>query len=467
MRYILYTVFTLAATGVAAPVVAQSMPGGAVGMSAGFGGAIALAGDDVLVGEPANTTRPGTVYVYRRGGNGWAEAAQIRSGDAGPADGFGSAVAADGETLVIGASAHDGGRGAAFVFRRVDGTWTQAARLAAEGLEEGVRFGSAVAIRGDVAVVSAPGADGQAGAVFVFRRAGDAWAQAARLSPAAAAPRALFGTALAIGDDGIFVGMPGANENRGAIVAFRPDAQGGWAEASVITTPQLQPNDRLGTSLALDDGVLLAGSPFTGGQSGAVYTFRRGDDGAWHQAGRLVGFDAGPNYRFGTALAFDGSELWVGAPLANRGRGGAYHIWLGDDGQWAGVGKLMPAVELAQSAQFGATIAARQDLAAVGLTGDDHGAGTVVIFERTDSDWIQRSVLKSPPGSPLRHGRYGRRLRLPRCRAAVVPVDPAISAAAAASGSTTSGAGPILRRARSTRSSAGSTARRSSMSPTR
>ena len=98
---------------------------------------------------------------------------------------FGESVSFDGSRMIIGAPGeqHDGATtGAAYVYDRIDGmTWSTPARLVPEGIEptspvNGSRFGQAVAIDGDIAVVGAPRAkatldgssQGDVGAIFIY-----------------------------------------------------------------------------------------------------------------------------------------------------------------------------------------------------------------------------------------------------------------------------------------------------------
>lgn len=47
------------------------------GQAGAFGSAVAFAGDELLVGEPATSFRPGTVYVFRKSGPSWRGRALI------------------------------------------------------------------------------------------------------------------------------------------------------------------------------------------------------------------------------------------------------------------------------------------------------------------------------------------------------------------------------------------------------
>jgi choice-of-anchor B domain-containing protein len=397
-RGVLLVLCTLAASSAAAASAsAQSTAFAATDAGrAGFGISLALTDAEVLVGEPASTARPGTVYVYRQSTAGWAEVAQLRAADAQPSDGFGSALAVADDLLVVGAAGRESDRGAAFIFQRTEAGWSQVAQLTPADLADGDRFGAAAAISAEVALVAAPGRAGRTGAVYIFERSRAGWSQTGKLAATTAAEQSLFGSSVVLSGARALVGMPGANHARGAVVVFDHDGAA-WQETAVVSSPQAQPNDRFGAAIAYSDGVLLAGAPYASNQAGVVYAFHQNDQGSWVQAARLAGFDTSVNHRFGASLASDGAHVWAGAPTANGMRGMAYNIWRGADRQWAGALKLQPDLELIQGAQFGAAVAARGGVAAVGLTGDDHGAGSVAIFELQNGVWVQSSMLKSPP----------------------------------------------------------------------
>ncbi|NLG63187.1 MAG: hypothetical protein GX539_13180, partial [Candidatus Cloacimonetes bacterium] len=117
-----FAVLALLAAGAGA-AGAQTIAGGSTAPArAGFGGSIEIVGGDVLIGEPLNVIRTGLVYVYSKQGNDWVERAQLRASDGSGSDGFGAAIAADGESLLVGAMSSGTG-GAAYVFRREDNVW--------------------------------------------------------------------------------------------------------------------------------------------------------------------------------------------------------------------------------------------------------------------------------------------------------------------------------------------------------
>src|SRR5262249_15516067 len=131
--------------------------------------------------------------------------------NSGAGDNFGLSVDVSGDTVVVGApfeaSAATGvngnqadnsapNAGAAYVFVRSGGGWSQQAYLKASNTSAGDRFGCYVAISGDTVVVGAPREDSaatgvngdqgdntavEAGAAYVFVRSGTTWSQQAYL----------------------------------------------------------------------------------------------------------------------------------------------------------------------------------------------------------------------------------------------------------------------------------------------
>ncbi|MDX1546177.1 MAG: choice-of-anchor B family protein, partial [Rhodothermales bacterium] len=148
-----------------------------LGEDAGLGSAVYLHGDDALAGAPGAET----VALFHAEGDGWMPHGALQPFVATP--GFGSALAVTTDGILVGAPAGTSQPGAAYLFRHdADGSWTSAARLPATEPQTADLFGSATAARGDRAVVSAPGGDYSLGRVSVFERdAAGAWHEAAVL----------------------------------------------------------------------------------------------------------------------------------------------------------------------------------------------------------------------------------------------------------------------------------------------
>jgi choice-of-anchor B domain-containing protein len=381
--------------GTATSIHAQTAAGGSTEPAvAGFGGALEIVDGAVLVGEPMNSIRTGLVYVYAKSGGTWTERTQSRADDGAPADGFGSALARDGEQLLIGAF-RSAERGAAYLFRRQGDGWAQVAKLEPQDTAAGQQFGRSAALLGDVAVMGAPDAGERLGAAYIFvRGAGGEWTQVRRLAPVGQEGRVQYGAAVALVGNMLFVGAPGLTENTGAVYAYRRGADGSFAPAGRLSATGAERNAQFGAALHVsDDGRLLVGAPFALGGIGTVHHYAADEQtGEWRENGRYFAFDGARPDGFGAAITSDGGELWIGAPRAAGMRGAIYQVHA--DAATPAVTKLTRAATEPR-AGFGGRMALEADVAAVAMTSDDYGAGTVVIFERSGDVWQETAVLKS------------------------------------------------------------------------
>ena len=86
---------------------------------------------------------------------------------------------------VGGAGLAGGGQGLVHVYTYADGTWSLAQTLSASDASPGAAFGSAIVIRGGVALISAPtqtvGEVLLEGAVYVFEQNGGQWTQTQKI----------------------------------------------------------------------------------------------------------------------------------------------------------------------------------------------------------------------------------------------------------------------------------------------
>ena len=174
-----------------------------------FGISVAIAGNTIVVGANGAGTG-GAVYVFRTtdGGATYSQVAKLTAADAAEYDQFGISVAIDGSTIVVGAyNEYDpdlGYYGSAYVFRTSDGgaSYVEVAKLTADdaamGYAERDYFGTSVAVDGSTVVVGACKKDWR-GAVYVFHTT-DGWATHVeiKLTAADAATYDNFGYSVAI-----------------------------------------------------------------------------------------------------------------------------------------------------------------------------------------------------------------------------------------------------------------------------
>lgn len=383
------------------PVEAQTTHSGNTNAMMGFGRAVEVADGSIFIGEPANAHQPGLVYIYHRSDSDWSQQLQLSASDGQVGDGFGTALVANGNRLLVGAPEKNDGHGATYVFEQSgDGSWTERARIALSDTSLQGGFGSSVALHRNYAFIGAPREHDGKGAVYVFRRddAGT-WSQQARLANPDTSKGLSFGSALAVNGSRLLVGAP--QKQGGAAYVYRTNGSGSWTKEAALVSDRLDEEARFGSAVSLRNGVALVGAPRQSAGAGAVFVFRRSTNGkGWKGDGQLVAYDGGPRYQFGSSIAFVDSDAWIGAPGADNGKGTLYKFkW---DSAWTGVEKL-GGPERKQGDEFAATLAVNDGIAVAGLVGSDYGAGTAAIMDRNSNTgaWSVQTIVLGKSSSVL------------------------------------------------------------------
>ena len=180
-----------------------------LGGSAAFGEAVLILDDTVIVGAPGHTHSgirfSGAVYVFARAGDLWRLQAKLTADDAAASDGFGNALAMSGEMLIVAAPLRDteAGKdaGAAYVFSRDGGAWEQRAKLKSKGTRKGDRFANSVATTGKIAIIGANLREENAlasGAAYAFVNVDGVWEEREKVVPEDAGLNTRFGTWVAM-----------------------------------------------------------------------------------------------------------------------------------------------------------------------------------------------------------------------------------------------------------------------------
>jgi FG-GAP repeat len=320
-----------------------------------FGYSIALDGNFAFIGAPGvdgEGTDRGAAYLFLKtqgGTDGWGQVKELVAGDAGDADYFGVSVDLSGDYAVVGAVGENGtgtNQGAAYVFYRNQGgadNWGQVIKLVSGDPVDLGEFGTAVAIDGDLVLVGASGEDGAGtsrGAAYLFARdqgGAGAWGQVKKMVPGTPTDGAWFGNAVALAGSLAAVGEPwsdGAGTNRGSVYIFAKDEGGtdNWGQFRKITASDAADGAFFGYSVCLSGSTLLVGAvqaPGGGTQRGQAYLYAKDEGGtdAWGEVQRLRASDAQNQDYFGYASAILGSYVLVGAvgeDGSGAGRGAAY-----------------------------------------------------------------------------------------------------------------------------------------------
>jgi hypothetical protein len=267
----------------------------AISGNSGFGKAVAVSSDTIVVGNPASQQ----AYVYVKPNTGWANATLPNAALSGGGNAvvLGQSVAVSGDTVAVGDPGYRVGvslqqEGAVLVYVKPVAGWgtalqnqalNQTAVLTGPTVNYDFELGQSVAIDGSTIVAGAPlfenGGATTVGAAYVFAKPNTGWAngtQTAVLTASDGGTGDQFGYSVGVSGSTIVVGDPQgfANPDHGAAYVFQ-EPGGGWTNAT--ETQKLTASDT--TTVNLDfgwavaiDGSTIAGSAYTS-QDGRVYVF--------------------------------------------------------------------------------------------------------------------------------------------------------------------------------------------------
>lgn len=360
-----------------------------------FGGAMVLHDGQVIIGETGNQTLAGIVYLFDEVDGNWSEIGELRMTEELRApDGFGRALAVLDDVLLVGAPLEDGGRGAVHVFTSSgSGAWAHSGVLPAPDLMVDARFGSAVVTSEDMLAVSAPGAAGT-GQVYLFRMGADgSWMLDTTVRPSAATPGTGFGRSLATSGADLLVTSAGSARGETNVHAFHRSPSGEWIANGLLTVEGLPERSGFGSAVEVVDGTAYVGAPAVAGRSGLVFQFRyEAESGSWEREGILQPLSTAPNTRFGSSIDFSEGNLLVGAPGANDGVGALYRF-TGSDGTWSAA-RTVAATDAPEGAALGGAATVGNDLAVVAALGVDERSGAAFVYRtQPDGSWTQQTML--------------------------------------------------------------------------
>jgi len=329
----------------------------------------------------------------------------VGSGATGTArQGTSVALSADGNTLLVGGPFDNNSAGAAWVFTRSAGVWTQQAKLTANDAAGPSRLGTSVALSadGNTALVGGPNDGGYVGAAWVWVRAGGLWKrQGPKLVGTGAVGSARQGTSVALSADGntAAVGGPFDNVLNGAVWAFTRSGTV-WTQQGpkIVGTfappaPEVeQPRQGHAVAISADGDTLIVGSPNTDGLTGGAWVFTR-SHGVWMQqgprlAGVRIGDDAGQGHS--VAISGDGNTALIGGPVDQDSRGAAW-VFTRSAGVWTQQGLRLAGTGFVGESFQGSSVAlsAFGNTALLGGPGDNGNAGAVWFFTRSAGTWKQ------------------------------------------------------------------------------
>jgi len=332
----------------------------------------------------------------------WKESKLLPS-DGAENDAFGKTIALDGDTMIISAfqdNDNGGNSGSAYAFSRIGDSWHEEAKLLPhDGLPD-TKFGRAVALDGDVAIITATrdvtGYDvdtTDVGSAYVFvRNKGELWEEQAKLLPHDGEGGDQFGYAVALdGNTLVITALYDADngEESGSAYVFIYNGQS-WEEQAKILPLDGAPMARFGRAAALKGDTIVVttwnDSTDNGKDSGSAYVFAR-NQGTWEQDAKLLPSDVGESGYFGRAVAFNGDTIVITAYGHNDfgRRTGLAYVYTKQGNTWVVQAKLLPS-DAEEEEEFGKAVALKGNTIAI-------TARSTHVFIRIGDSWILQDNL--------------------------------------------------------------------------
>ncbi len=306
-----------------------------------LGSSVSLGVDRLLVGAYGADTFRGAAYVFVKSGDVWTEEQKLVARDGIAGENFGASVSLAGDRALVGAYGSGAARGAVYVFVRSNGAWIEEQKLVARDGAADDTFGWSVSLAGDSAgeraLVGAPGADGARGAAYVFVRKGGAWTEERKLAANDGIAFDNFGTAVSLAGDRALIGAQWNDDFRGAAYVFVRSGSSWTAEQKLVASDSSA--GRFGNAVSLATDRALIGAYAHAEGRGAAYVFSRtgaGND-SWTEEQRLAASD-GQADLFAWSVSLAADRALVGAMYNDQLRGAAYVYSLGVDSRDAGSG---------------------------------------------------------------------------------------------------------------------------------
>ncbi|MEN6489974.1 MAG: hypothetical protein ABFD66_14035 [Smithella sp.] len=228
-----------------------------------------------------------------------------------------------------------------------------------------------------------------------------------------------FGRSVALEGDLVAVGV-GADGDNGAVYLYKRNGQNYILEAK-LECPDDPTGAEFGRSVAIKGNMVIVGARFAqvadtdndgdideqDADAGAVYIFKKYGS-KWHMEQKIIPPYPQPKSNFGRALAVQGDILIVTARKydSDSENDGTAYAYIFRHGLWTYQTEIVPDFEPADEAYFGQSVALQGNLMAIGARNDNpNKAGSLYVFRQTSTGWNQ--IARLTPKDGEKNDQYG------------------------------------------------------------
>jgi len=348
--------------------------------------------------EPYNNS--GAAFIFEESGGSWSQQAKLISSTPAADDAMGFDVSLSGNIAVVGApwddlstaSGTEYNTGSAVVFVKTGSTWIEQQKIMASDALALSNFGWGVSTDGTYIVVGAPRMDtstlADSGAVYIYKYVNGSWAEEAKLTAPNATAVDEFGRSVFVSGNTLIVGAwqsDIAATDAGAVFIYQKSA-GSWSLQQTLTATDAVIGDGFGEYVSRDNDLLLIGSWLSddnGGASGSAYVFRLTGS-TWIQEAKLVASDGATGDRLGFRLDIQNGIAAVGSRADDHSGlfdAGSTYLFEQVNGSWQQIAKII-ATDAQAEDNMGIGVAISNDVTVSSAERHDHygvDAGSVYV----------------------------------------------------------------------------------------
>ncbi|HUX95513.1 MAG TPA: T9SS type A sorting domain-containing protein [Bacteroidales bacterium] len=356
----------------------------------GYAVSVSADGNTAIVGEPYDNYQIGAAWIYTRSSGSWAQQQKIAgTGYTGTSyiyQGSSVSLSADGNTAIIGGYGDNNNTGAVWIFTRSNGTWSQQGNKLV-GTEAAVNqyqgWSVSLSADGNTAIIGGSGYSDNKGAAWIFSRSGGTWTEQSKLVDDDFLGTPWRGTSVSLSADGNTAIVGGNNDNSGVGAAWI------WTRSGETWTKQskLVAEDHIGASkqgqsvsLSADGNTVIVGGHNDNSAIGAAWIWTRIGE-TWTEQSKLVAEDhsGASNQGFSVFLSADGNTALMGGRYDDSNKGAAW-IWTRSGETWTKQTKLVDNDCPGSHQGWSVSLSADGSTALVGGPYDDDQIGAAWVY---------------------------------------------------------------------------------------
>jgi len=289
-----------------------------------FGTSVAINNQFVAVGASREEVAKGAVYIYQKNGNNWNFNQKITAPDGVEMAEFGGSLKFGTDFLLASAGRADIGNtiraGALYIYDLdSNNQWNFTKKLVASDYDNDALLAvnpTSLAVDGNTIVAGAPGFSSWNGAVYIFEKNGNNWAETQKIVSPESVDFGNFGIGVSLYGDYLVIGASGANNSSGKIYIYKKNISGEWILYQSLTSSDNFENSYFGNSVSIYGNELVVGAytETNTGNPAMAYIFKLNDNGIWEETQKIPSYESSEHTYFAWMCELKNDKLIISAP---------------------------------------------------------------------------------------------------------------------------------------------------------